>query len=127
MCAICKALFLLLLLRGMDNFGGMCFPWFMFMSIAMYNLTGCEKLYMDFTRFKVNVCSRFYVHWLYLGISFLYFPMSVEIATNESCCCARKLLLCKRVVAVQGSCCCARELLLCKGDVAVQGSRCCAR
>jgi hypothetical protein len=47
-CAICKALFLLLLLRGMDYFGGICFPWFMVMSIGMYNLTGCEKLYMAF-------------------------------------------------------------------------------
>jgi hypothetical protein len=66
--------------------------------IGMHNLTGCEKLYMGFTSFKFNVCSWFYVHWLYLGISFLIFSYAGGDG-NE-----RELLPCKEAFAVQGSC-----------------------
>ena len=89
---------------------------------AMYNWTGCEKFYIGFKRFKVNVC-----FWFFVTGCISIFPSYIFLFGGVSCCCARELLMCEGAVDVQGSCFYARELLLCERAVAVQESGCGAR
>ena len=84
---------------------------------AMYNWTGCEKFYIGFKRFKVNVW-----FWFFVTGCISIFPSYIFLFGGVSCCCARELLMCKEAVSMQESCCCARELLRCKREGAAQGS-----
>jgi hypothetical protein len=102
---------------------------------GMYNWTGCEKFYMGFMRFKVNVCSWFYVTGcISIFPAYIFLCQWRELLLYEgavdvqgSCFYARELLLCERAVAVQESVCCVRERVQRKGAVAAQGSCCYAR